>query len=591
MFKRWFRNQKIRNKIILIYIPLVVIPLFILGFISNHIFSNSIIQKTVKNVTDNSTLIVTRINTILTNTENCANLTTLNLINLIQSNLNYGTNDVSVLEMRGKIENELSSIAITFPDVEAAVFVDSYSNFFSSTNKMVINLDKTLKSDIYKKVDQSSPENILFPMQVRDYLVTDAHAPVLTLAKKVIDPRSGKKLGMLVLNVKEKSISDVYMTVGPASITSYFILNEQGEMVSSQNKEDILKPYTNRNLEKLILSRGNFSEIKKSRGEDTLVASTSLQYLGWKLVCVIPIAELTADINKNTVVVVLLGIVCLLLALFSSTILSSIIANPLVKLLNKMDEIKRGNLDIIFNVNSRDETGRLAHEFNAMVKQVRDLLEKSKQEQKKLREYELALIQAQIKPHFLYNSLELVYTLSGMAGAKDAQIATKSLADFYRIALSKGKEIITIAEEVKNANDYLNIQRFRYYDVFDFEIKVRDEIKNSKILKLILQPLVENSIYHGLKTKGSFGKIRIEGFIQNENVILKVMDDGVGMPEEKIKELLVKRSSPASEESFGLRSVDERIKLFFGEEYGLTIESEVGKGTTISVVFPYTTGG
>ncbi|CAM4011634.1 sensor histidine kinase [Cohnella lubricantis] len=591
MIKQWFRNQKIRNKIILIYIPLVVIPLFVLGYISNSIFSHSIIQKTVKNVTDNSTLIVTRINTIITNAQNCANVTTLNLISQIQKNLNYGNTSVSLFEMRGKIENELSLIKITFPDVESAAFVDSNSNIFSSTDKMVTNLDETLKSEIYRRVDRSSSENILFPMQVRNYLVSDINAPVLTIAKRVIDPRSGKKLGMLVLNVKEKSLSDVYNSVGPASTTSYFILNEQGNIVSSQNKDDILKPFTNPSLKKLILSKGNFSEIKNNNGKDTLVASTSLQYLGWKLVCVIPIQELTADIDKNTWVVVVLGITCLLLALFFATILSAIIAKPLVKLLIKMDEIKRGNLDVIFYIKSRDETGRLALEFNIMVKRIKDLLDKSKQEQKKLREYELALIQAQIKPHFLYNSLELIYMLSGMAGATDAQIATKSLADFYRVALSKGKEIITIEEEIKNVNDYLNIQKFRYFDVFDFEIKVQDEIKNNKILKLILQPLVENSIYHGLKTKGSFGKIRIEGFIKNENIIIMVIDDGVGISEEKVKQILNNKTSPASVESFGLRSVDERIKLFYGEGYGLNIESELGKGTTITIVIPYKVGG
>lgn len=572
------------------YIPLIIIPLFILGYISNSIFSNSIIEKTVKNVADNSMLIVTRINTIISNAGNGANITTLNLIDLIKDNQNYLQNNILLLEMRWKIENELSLIKVTFPDVESAFYVDTEFNIFSSSNRLFSNKDKVRDSEIYKRVDQSNPENIFFPMQQRDYLVLDENVPVLTIAKKVIDPSNGKKLGMLVLNIKESTISEVYKSVGPESITSYFILNEQGIIVSSQNKQDLLQPYTHPDLGQLIFNRDDFSERKKIDREEQLISSTSMEYLGWKLVSVIPIKELTADIDKNTFVVIILGLLCMSLAIIAASALSTFITNPLVKLLRKMDEVKRGNLNIVLNINSRDEIGRLAYQFNEMIKRIRELIHNSEAEQKKLREYELALIQAQIKPHFLYNSLELAYTLSGMAGAKDAQIAIKSLADYYRVVLSKGKEIITIEEELKSVNDYLNIQRYRYYDVFDFEISVQEEIKVCKILKLTLQPLVENSIYHALKLKGGFGKITINGTIEDEKVLLKVIDDGVGISQVRLAEILDYKRSTAEGQSFGLRSVDERIKLFFGEEYGLEVKSKPGEGTTITVVIPVRLG-
>jgi two-component system sensor histidine kinase YesM len=549
------------------------------------------IKETVKNVADNSTLIVTRINTMMANTENCANITTLSLIKIIQGNLNYSENSASYLEIRGKIENELNTIKITFPDIESSAFIDKDFNAFILNNSLANNLNKAFESGIFKEVDNSSTQNKWFLMQKREFLVTDINSPVLTLAKKVIDPRNGKKLGILVLNIKESTISDIYASVGPENITSYFIVDGQGKIVSSQKKDDVLKSLTNTKLRQLILGRGNFSEIKDIDGKNTLITSTSLEYFDWRLVSVIPIQKLTDDVNKNTIVVVLLGIMCMILALLAATVLSRVIAKPLVKLTKKMDEIKDGNLDVVCNVNSKDEIGRLALGFNIMVERIKELLNKSTQEQKKLREYELALIQAQIKPHFLYNSLELIYTLCGMAGAKEAQIATKSLADFYRIALSKGKEIISLEEEIKNVNDYLNIQRYRYYDVFDYEIKVQDEIKRSKILKLTLQPLVENSIYHALKTKGSFGRILIEGYMEDDNVIIKVFDDGVGISEEKIKEIFDYQHPETDKGSFGLRSVDERIKLFFGEKYGLKIESVLGEGTIITVVIPFLTGG
>jgi two-component system sensor histidine kinase YesM len=442
-------------------------------------------------------------------------------------------------------------------------------------------LSSALESGILKSFDVSSTENIWFPMQKRDFLVTDENAPVLTLGKKVIDPTGGKKLGVLVLNIKETSISDVYRSVGPASITSYFLLDGQGKIVSSPNKDEILKPLTNTGLKQLILNRGNFSEIIKIDGTNMLVTSTSLQYLGWKLVSVIPIKELTADVNKNTFAVVILGLLCMSLALFAATVLSSVIARPLVKLTKKMKEIEDGNLDVVFNMTSTDEIGKLASGFNVMVERIKELLLKSK-----LEEYELALIQAQIKPHFLYNSLELVYTLCGIAGAKDAQTATKSLADFYRVALSEGREVITIEEEIKSVKDYLYIQRYKYSDVFDYEINVKDDILTCKILKLTLQPLVENSIYHGLKAKGSFGRILIEGYIEEENILIKIIDNGIGISEERIRQIFEYADANAEKSSFGLRNVDERIKLFYGEKYGLKMVSQLGQGTEVTVVIP-----
>lgn len=597
-YKQWFKNQLIKNKIISIYIPLVVIPLFLLGYISNYIFSQAIIEKTVKNVTDNSTLIVTRINTMMTNTENCANITTMKLITamrlvsamkqirLLQTNQSNEDNQISYLEMRNEIQNELNFIQLTFPDVESAAFIDANADVFCTKDSLADNLSKALDSKILREIDNDNPQNRWFPMQKRDFLVTDNNSPVVTLGKKVINPNTGAKYGTLILNIKEDSISNIYKSVGPVNIKSYFILDGQGEIVSSQNKDDILKPLNNTSLKQLILTGDNFSEIKKNDGKDVLITSTPIQYLGWKLVNVIPIEELTYDIHKNTLVVLILGLMCMALALSAATILSSIIAKPLVKLTKKMDEIKEGNLDVVCTVDSKDEIGKLAVGFNVMVERIKGLLNKSKLEQKKLREYELALIQAQIKPHFLYNSLELIFILCGMAGANDAQIATKSLADFYRVALSRGKEIITIEEEIKNVRDYLYIQKFRYSDVFDYEIKVQDEIMQSKILKLTLQPLVENSIYHALKTKGSFGRILIEGYIENENIFLKVIDDGVGISEERLKEIFDYKDDRTVNNSFGLRSVDERIKLYFGEKYGLRIKSELGKGTEITVVIP-----
>ena len=178
-----------------------------------------------------------------------------------------------------------------------------------------------------------------------------------------------------------------------------------------------------------------------------------------------------------------------------------------------------------------------------------------------------------------------------MGNVSEAAETTKALADFYRVSLSKGREIITIKDELKNVRDYLFIQKTRYSDIFDFSIEVEEELMKYSILKMTIQPLVENSIYHGLKPKDTAGIILITGHEYEDTIVLKIIDNGVGMTKDKFNEIISQKDSQASKDSFGLKSVDERIKLYFGEEYGIQVESEPGKGTEVTVKVPKKIGG
>jgi two-component system sensor histidine kinase YesM len=252
-----------------------------------------------------------------------------------------------------------------------------------------------------------------------------------------------------------------------------------------------------------------------------------------------------------------------------------------------MKRFSEGNLNAVMEVNSKDEMGLLASGFNTMNRTIIQLLSNIKLEQKKKREYELALIQAQIKPHFLYNTLDVIYALSELGRIKDVQKTTKALADFYRVTLSKGRDSITIEEELRNVKDYLSIQQIRYSDVFNYTIEVENSVLQHSILKLTLQPIVENAIYHGLKEKGDFGFLQVHAFTEAETIKIQIIDNGVGMDAEKIREILHSDETGQGQVmSYGLRNVDHRLRLYFGEDYGLLIESERGKGTVVTVRIP-----
>jgi two-component system, sensor histidine kinase YesM len=207
-------------------------------------------------------------------------------------------------------------------------------------------------------------------------------------------------------------------------------------------------------------------------------------------------------------------------------------------------------------------------------------------EQKAKQEFEFKLIQSQIKPHFLYNSLETILSLNKLERHEDAMQVTKSLASFYRLSLSKGNDIIKIYEEIQIIKDYLYIQKQRYSNYMDFSLDIDEEILDCYVPKLTLQPLVENSIYHGLKYKNNKGKLEIKGHLEGDKVVLIVCDDGVGISEEKINTLLNNQSQIERKEDFGLGSVDRRIKLLYGNEFGLEIQSEFGSYTRVLVRIP-----
>jgi two-component system sensor histidine kinase YesM len=583
----WFRNRRIRHKIIFIYFPLIFVPLFVLGLVSNQIYTNAIVKKTYKNVSDNSSLIITRITGKLTNVESCANMLAINLNKVfVDDQLAAGTT-VTSLQLYTQITNQLSYALLVFPDVQSAAFIDTHNQVYGSNLFMERNLEALGDSAMLKQIDASSGTNIWFPMQRREYLTRNSQETVLTLGKRIVNINTGQKLGILVLNINESSLSAIYQKIGSIQDSSYFISDDKGIVISSQHPQDLMQEVTDPVMKKWITSTDNRSDLTSFQNGKTIVVSSDVPGFGWKLISMAPLQSLTADTRKITFLIAIIGTVCLFFALLGAGMLSKLIAKPIMALTKHMKGVKEGNLDLEFQVNSEDEIGVLASGFNEMIRRIQELLTNINFEQKKKREYELALIQAQIKPHFLYNTLDVIYILSEMGRVRDVQRTTKALADFYRVALSQGKETITIEEEIRNVKDYLSIQRIRYSDVFTFELDIAAEVMAGTIPKLTIQPLVENAIYHGLKTKGSFGLLRVSGELINGKVRMKVTDDGIGISEERLQALQFTESSAQHSVGYGLRNVHDRIQLYFGEEYGIRIKSELGRGTEVSLWLPF----
>ncbi|MDD2972213.1 MAG: sensor histidine kinase [Lachnospiraceae bacterium] len=272
-----------------------------------------------------------------------------------------------------------------------------------------------------------------------------------------------------------------------------------------------------------------------------------------------------------------------------SQFLGKKITDPIEELCRSTSEVARGNFAVQVHVESGDELETLAESFNSMVGEISDLVEDIKVEQNNLRATELKLLQAQINPHFLYNTLDTIIWLSEDNQKEQVTSMVSSLSDFFRTTLSKGKDYITIQEEESHIKSYLEIQQFRYRDIMSYEIAFEEELLMNMILKLTLQPIVENALYHGIKNKRGLGKITVTGKKQGELIQFTVKDDGIGMnPQtlERLRRIVKGEIVDDIQHGFGMANVQQRIELNYGIEYGIHIESTYGEGTVVTVTIP-----
>ena len=281
------------------------------------------------------------------------------------------------------------------------------------------------------------------------------------------------------------------------------------------------------------------------------------------------------------------ALIVVLIIIFASRIVKNI-TKPLDDLCDVTKQIADGDFKAIADVKTDDEITVLAHSVNDMSRHLDVLVDHIKEDERKMRYAELRLLQEQINPHFMYNTLDSIVWLIEAERNEEAINMVMSLSDFFRLVLSKGKEYITIKEEEQHIRSYLEIQQVRYREILDFKIDIDKKIHDYSILKMTLQPIVENSLYHGIKCKRGKGTIKVEGHKVKDRIVLTVSDDGVGMEPEILEKLRRDIEKPCKETNagFGLANVNERIHVNFGFEYGITVDSTLNEGTSIKIEIP-----
>ncbi|MFR1378353.1 sensor histidine kinase [Clostridium neonatale] len=510
---------------------------------------------------------------------------------------NYLTQAVSNMDNQLRIYNNLSDY-IAFNQQISHVVSHEYDSYYDMYNQFSNVLDPMLASlkyfhsdinqiTIYTKNNVVKHNTTLAPITEIEnedwYKIikgnNDIHWFVSQDEKKVFCARNiptlenNYEVGVLYVQVDYEKLFESFKQMNDSNY-GIFIMDELGNNIF--NFDQFEDPNKSRKM--------TFDEFNKGIGKEniyTIVTAHSVNN-NWTVSLYKPqklIYESTNFMITGNVIAIMLLIV---FSIIITSVLSKVMVSGLEKLRANMEEVEKGNMEITVKSNNEDEVGALIRGFEKMILQIKALIEDVYESRLIQKDYEMKALQAQINPHFLYNSLSLINWMALETDQEDISKITLSLSTFYRTALNKGKNILRVRDEIKNMRSYLDIQLMMHDYEFDVDVQVEEDILDYNILNLILQPLIENAINHGidLKTNGR-GCIKIIGEKQNDEIVLIVSDNGVGMSNEQAESILTNKSN-----GYGVKNVNERIKLYYGEQYQLKIESEIGIGTKVKVTIP-----
>ena len=396
--------------------------------------------------------------------------------------------------------------------------------------------------------------------------------------------------GILLVDISYSSLEQLFDGVTAGKGGYVYLISSDGELLYHPKMQliDSGRMQEN-NVAAAAYKDGNHME--EFDGSSRFVTIKSIGYTGWKVVGVTPENVVTLNTIKTRLFIVfIIALILFILALINSYI-SSRITNPIKELEKSVGILEEGNLDVPVYAGGSYEIQHLGKSIGDMAAQIRLLMKDIVTEHEAKRKQEFDTLQSQINPHFLYNTLDIIVWMIENEQKAEAVKAVTALARFFRISLSKGKSIITVRDELEHVRNYLMIQHMRFKNKFTYEIQAEDGVLELASLKLMLQPLVENAIYHGMEFMDGDGEILLKVWKEEGDLYFSVIDNGLGMTEEQMGNLFTGASHVDSKRGsgIGVKNVNERIKLYFGEKYGLSIESEPDEGTTVKIHLPVVT--
>ena len=410
---------------------------------------------------------------------------------------------------------------------------------------------------------------------------------VITLSRGIRNyTGEGDSDGVVFIDLNYSAISELCTQNSVGTKGYVFILDQDGNIVYHPQQQQLYNELQTENIS--LIMNAKTDVVTAGKGDDEKIYALShSETTGWTIVGCMNMSELLKNSRKARSIYVLVALGLIAVALVISSEIARNITFPIQKLRDSMKRVQKGDFSAAeIEVYSDNEIGSLTRSFNLMTHKIQDLMAQNIQEQEQKRKIELKALQSQINPHFLYNTLDSIIWMAEGKKNEEVVLMTASLARLLRQSISIENELVTIGQEIEYVRSYLTIQKMRYKDKLEFEINVDPRITHAQIIRLVLQPIVENAIYHGLKYKESKGMLKVHGYELGERIIIDITDDGVGMDEETLKHIYDKHKVNYHSNGVGVYNVQQRLVLYYGKEYGIIYHSEKGKGTTATVVIP-----
>lgn len=548
-------------------VPLVVLPILIISLITAVYSSKHIIDNTQYH------------------TEEMLGQIEINIDAYIQANdsvISYFSGNEYVLEYLKLTEQQEEKRLVAETKVREAM--DLYKSVYSEvsgilivpengkyiSNEMYRVSRESLKNDRwYKTVVQAEPGIVLISKPIgrnikhwQDIYPED----VVSIAKSIYDPETNEFLGVISIDMKIEVLEEALKNLTLGKKGFVFIMDQYGEVVYSPTNEAVYR------IKPSWIDNTSNTKTYMINDKAYSIMTTNSSYTNWTTIGVFEQGFILPEVKDLIYIILIIACVMLIVVILSSTVLASTISQPIKELQQLMQKAENGDLTVRFEGGNSDEVIKLGQNFNHMIFKIQELLKVVYLEQRNKRKAELNILQQQIKPHFLYNTLDTIQWMAQEHGMNDIVKIVNALSSMFRISISRGKEFITMEEEIKHLESYLTIQKMRYEDKVSYTIKKDPELNRCIVVKLILQPIVENAIYHGIKQKLVNGHIWIDIRRDNDMIVITVADDGVGMSEEQVTKLnmeLENYDRTKGTHGYGIFNVNDRLRLFFGDDYKL----------------------
>ena len=584
--------KSVRSKLILAFILLILIPSLAIAIVLYNKSKNIVQEKIASTIIEQLEQKSNDMDNVFENIyyKTISLSTDTNLIKKVENlNNNYESNKVSDDDI-----NEISELLSE--ECRTNKNLDSFYLFLPKINKIITSksLRKVIDvSDIskYQWISQNDKNSVyemnwLSVREIKDNLEA-TNKNFFSIDKNIQKSFNSEIYGSICANVDERTIYFNIFDSIKRENNNIFILNSNGVIVSNQRYDNLYVDMSKENYVGKVLNSEKGHFIDNIGGVQTLVVYVTTKLTKYKIVYLIPQNQIASELNEIKGFIFNVAFISIIISIILSLIFSAIIYKPIKKLKCAMEKVGTGNFDIRMNEQREDEFGILNNGFNQMISKIQKLFNEVYVQKLLKKEAELNALQSQITPHFLYNTLNSIRCTALLQESTNISDMLGALIELLQLSAGKKSDFITIEEEIQQVKNYVLLQKFRYRDLFDVDYEIDDSILKYKVPKLILQPLVENSIQYGINLRSGEGKINIRVSKYENVMVLEVRDNGMGITKEKIEQILSKKNEDGGRFSgIGVNNINDRIKLYFGDSYGLFYETKKEGGTIAKILIP-----